>query len=123
MTREIRHSTLRVSPESAESRYGMHEFRPIVANKATIDEGAACNAVMTAAEIEFVAFTKAVDGLFGRDQARQSAEDWIDEVASRDSLPGPASREWRLITVAALARLSIRMTVALQSLDARSRLE
>jgi hypothetical protein len=90
----------------------MHELRPILVSEREDDGDPACNAVTTA-EREFEAFTKAVTGLFGPEQARLSAEDWLNELASRDSLPGLRSLEWRLVTVAALARLTIRMTVGL----------
>jgi hypothetical protein len=72
------------------------------------------NYPMTTAEREFVAFTRAVTDLFGPECAKSSAEDWLNEVASMEYLPGPTSPEWRLVTVAALARLAIRMTVALR---------
>ena len=66
------------------------------------------------AQSEFEEFTRAVTELFGPDQARLSAEDWLNEVALKDSLPTPRSHEWRLVTLAALTRLTIRMTVDLQ---------
>ena len=69
---------------------------------------------MVTAEREFVAFTRAVTELFGHEQARLSAEDWLNEVASRPCLPGPTTRAWRQVTVAALARLTIRMAADLQ---------
>jgi hypothetical protein len=68
---------------------------------------------MNMAEREFVAFTRAVTNLLGPEYAK-SLEDWLNEVASMECLPGPTSPEWRLVTVAALARLAIRMTVALR---------
>jgi hypothetical protein len=91
----------------------MNEVQPRLVNGRTNDDNSACNDLMTMAEREFVAFTRAVTELFGPEQARLSAEDWLNELASMDCLPEPASREWRCVTVAALARLAIRMTVAL----------
>ena len=73
-----------------------------------------CSDLKTMATFEFITFTRVVAELFGPEEARVCAEDWLDEVASRDSLPGHRTCEWRLVTVAALARLTIRMTVDLQ---------
>ncbi len=91
----------------------MREFQPTLSNEHTEDHDRDCNDLMGIAEREFVAFTRAVSEMFGAEEARLSAEDWLNEVASRDCLPGPTAREWRLVTIAALARLAIRMTVAL----------
>jgi len=92
----------------------MHELQRILANGRTIDENPNGNNPMTTAEREFMAFTRAVADLFGPEYAPSSAEDWLNEVASMECLPGPTSPESRLVTVAALARLAIRMTVALR---------
>jgi hypothetical protein len=96
----------------------MHALQRIPANRQTIDENPNCNNLMSMAEREFVAFTRAVTELFGPEYAKSSAEDWLNEVASMERQPGPTSSEWQLVTVAALARLAIRMTVALR--DPRS---
>ena len=57
------------------------------------------------AEKELSAFICTVDKLFGAEQARQSALDWIEELErmdwpSRESIP-----DWRRATVGASARL------------------
>jgi hypothetical protein len=93
----------------------MLEFQlPITDGPMDIDYSA-CNGVTSIAQREFVTFTKAVSAMFGTAEARQAADDWLNELASRDCMPEPSSHEWRLITVAALARLTIRMSVALHS--------
>jgi|GEM_PF-4772392 len=76
------------------------------------DLNSVCCALKTMAMLEFTTFTRAVTEIFG--QAKPCAEDWLDELALRDGLPGRRTCEWRLVTVAALARLTIRMTVDLQ---------
>jgi hypothetical protein len=91
----------------------MYEFKPILVNGQMDDDDPNCCAEMVTAEREFAAFTGTVTELFGPEEAKLSAEDWLNEVASRDCLPGPTAREWRLVTVAALARLTIRMTITL----------
>ncbi len=67
--------------------------------------------LMTMAERELAAFISAVTELFGSEQARLGAEDWLDELVSMETLPGLTSRDWRLITIAASARLANRVDV------------
>jgi hypothetical protein len=56
------------------------------------------------AEKELSAFIRAVDELFGAEQARQSALDWIEELKNMD-WPSGESPDWRRATVGASARL------------------
>jgi len=64
------------------------------------------------AERELSAFISAVTELFGPEQARLSAEDWLDESELMDSPPRSTSRDWRAVTVAAPARLANRPIAA-----------
>ena len=64
---------------------------------------------MAVAERELGAFIGAVTELFGPEQARLAADDWINELESMDGLPGPTKRQWRSITVAALVQLARRL--------------
>ena len=64
------------------------------------------------AERELASFIGAVRQLFGPEQARLSAEDWLDESEEMDSPPRSTSRDWRAVTVAASARLANRITIA-----------
>ena len=77
---------------------------------AAIEDSSPCNALLIAAERELMALAGAVSELFGPDEARLSAEDWIRELKSNPGLPGPAERDRRRITVAALAQLGRRRT-------------
>src|SRR5579863_9722332 len=61
------------------------------------------------AEGELSAFIRAVTELFGPEQAKFSAEDWLDESELMDSPPRSTSRDWRAVTVAASARLANRV--------------
>lgn len=61
------------------------------------------------AERELGAFIAAVTELFGPEQARLAAEDWVDDLESMDGLPGPTRRDWGSVTVAASAQLARRM--------------
>jgi len=71
-----------------------------------------CEDQISMAECELSAFFRAVTELFGPEQARLSAEDWLDESARMDGPPRATSRDWRAVTVAASARLANRGTVA-----------
>src|ERR1700724_4530679 len=68
-----------------------------------------CNQVasdfLILAEKELSAFIRAVDQLFGAEQARQSALDWIAELGRVDWPSGESIPNWRRATVGASARL------------------
>jgi len=63
-------------------------------------------------ERELASFIGAVTELFGPEQARLSADDWLNESELMDSPPRSTSREWRAVTVAASARLANRVIAA-----------
>jgi len=71
-----------------------------------------CEDQINMAERELSAFIRAVTELFGREQARLSTEDWLDESELMDSPPRATSRDWRAVTVAASARLANQGTLA-----------
>jgi hypothetical protein len=60
-------------------------------------------------ERELLGFVSAVTDLLGAGQTGFVADIWLDEVASMDILPESTSADWRLVTVAAWARLAQRM--------------
>ena len=74
------------------------------------DRNDAC--LMSMAERELGAFMTAVTELYGPEEGRISAKDWLDELDSMDGMPGSTAREWRLITIAAAARLASRLVEA-----------
>jgi hypothetical protein len=57
------------------------------------------------AQKELSAFIGAVDKLFGAEQARQSALDWIEEMGRMDWPSGESIPDWRRATVGASTRL------------------
>jgi len=57
------------------------------------------------AEKELSAFVHAVDRLFGPEQARQSALDWIEELERMDWPSGESIPDFRRATLGASARL------------------
>jgi hypothetical protein len=68
---------------------------------------------MPMAERELSAFIRAVTQLFGsEEEAKLSADDWLDESELMDIPPLSTSRDWRTVTVAASARLVNRLAVA-----------
>ena len=58
------------------------------------------------AEKELSAFIRAVDKLFGTEQARQSARHWREELERMDWPSGESIPDWRRATVGASARLA-----------------
>ena len=66
---------------------------------------------MRLAERELSSFLAAVTELYGPEQARLSAEGWLDESELMDSAPRSEARNWRAVTIAAAARLAIRVNV------------
>ncbi|HSY98896.1 MAG TPA: hypothetical protein VK788_05310 [Terriglobales bacterium] len=69
-------------------------------------------AEMDIAERELSAFISAVTLLFGPEEAKLSAGDWLDELELMDNPPRSTSRDWRAVTIAASARLPDRLAVA-----------
>lgn len=63
------------------------------------------------AERGLSSFIGAVTKLYGAEQARLSAEDWLDESELMDSPPRSEMRDWRAVTIAASARLASRVSV------------
>src|SRR5713101_2373479 len=62
------------------------------------------------AERGLSAFISAVDRLFGAEQARQSAQDWIEEPELMDWPSGEPIPDWRWATLGASARLGTWMS-------------
>ncbi len=81
-------------------------------NSEELFSDSAYNREMEMAEEELSAFLKAVKELYGTEEARLSAEDWLDESDLIDSPPLSTSRDWRAVTIAASARLAHRLTAA-----------
>ena len=67
-----------------------------------------------AAERELSAFIGAVTQLFGPEEAKLSAQDWIDEWELMDSPAPHTCRDLREVTIAASARLANRRPVAIR---------
>src|SRR3981189_3024400 len=65
-----------------ESRIAMHETQTRVVDELTNSDGPTFAKLMTMGERELGAFIRAVTELFGSEQARLAAEDWLDELAS-----------------------------------------
>jgi hypothetical protein len=61
------------------------------------------------AERELSAFIAAVTELFGPDQARRSAEDWLEASELIENPSRYEVRNWRAVTIAASARLASRV--------------
>lgn len=64
------------------------------------------------AERELSAFIQSVTELFGPEQARTAADDWLEGAELLDSPPVSTERDWRSVTIAASARLASRVSAA-----------
>jgi hypothetical protein len=64
------------------------------------------NDFIVLAEKELSAFIRAVEKLFGPEQARKSALHWIEELERMDCPSGDSIPDWRQATVAASAPAS-----------------
>ena len=65
------------------------------------------NDFIVLAEKELSAFIRAVQKLFGAEQARKSALHWIEELELMDWPSGDSIPDWRQATVVASARLAL----------------
>jgi hypothetical protein len=66
---------------------------------------------MNIAERELSAFLAAVETLFGPEQAKLSAEEWLDAIDQVLGPNQPTSRDWRAVTIVASSRLAHRLAV------------
>ena len=70
-----------------------------------------CSDLQKMGERELSAFFNAATQLFGPELAQLSAEDWLHELIETDGLP-TSTREWRLFTAKASARLASRVNAS-----------
>ena len=70
------------------------------------------------ADDELASFVAAVSASYGPEQAKLSAQDWLDESGLMDSPPRSETRNWHSVTTAASARLTNRIQVGAASIDA-----
>lgn len=78
-----------------------------------------CEELVSLGEREFAAFIRTVTELFGADQARGAAEDWLEAVTVFDCSSSRPRHSWRLVTVAATTRFFDRV-IATQHLLRRA---
>jgi hypothetical protein len=64
---------------------------------------------VTMAERELADFISFATNLLGSEQAECLTNIWLDELASMETMPGPTSLDWRLVTMGATARLATRL--------------
>ena len=95
----------------------MHETQTRVVDELTSNDGPTFAKLMTMAERELGAFISAVTELFGSEQVRLAAEDWLEVLVLMATLPGLTSRGWRSITIAASARLATRVNASSHQID------
>jgi hypothetical protein len=86
----------------------MNERRPIPPYRGNSDSLAQAELTVIA-ERELGAFLRAVTELFGPEQAKLAAEDWVNELELMDALPGSSRGDWGSVTLAASAQLARRL--------------
>src|SRR5215471_15790606 len=72
-----------------------------------------CSDQIHLAARELSAFIAAVSELFATEEARASAEDWLDESELMEISPRSMRTDWRAVTIGAPVRLANRLNVAL----------
>lgn len=90
----------------------MHKTQTRVIDELTNSDGPTFAKLITMAEHELGAYISAVTELFGSEQVRLAAEDWLDELVLVEAAPALTSRNFRLITIAASARLANRVNAS-----------
>jgi hypothetical protein len=98
------------NPGSPEAKGGTHVYHPPAPDN-YLDARAVRRRAHRLRAWPLAAFWQQVTELFGPEQARVAAEDWVDELEFVDILPEPAGRDWRSVTIAAAARLAKRLNV------------
>jgi hypothetical protein len=83
-------------------------MNPLAHSKSSTHSNSPCADLMTLAERELSAFFHAITQLFGSEQAKHSAEDWLQELIEIEGLP-TSVLEWRLMTARVSTRLANRV--------------
>jgi hypothetical protein len=86
-------------------------MNPSARYERSTNSNSGCPDLVTMAERELSAFFNAITQLFGLEQAKLSAEDWLHELIEVDGLPA-STREWRLITTKVLTRLASQVSAS-----------
>ena len=88
--------------------------RGLIANVKSSDSNGKSNLgdLMAAAARELGAFINAVTDLYGADQARLAAEDWLLELEMTDLVPELSNCVWRTLTIVSASRLAVRLNTA-----------
>lgn len=110
--RKLGGSDLKTAGQSyglSESRTGMHGMQMSHASEGSSNSRSTCADPANMAERELLTFINAVTELFGSEPARFLTEVWLDELALMDNSHGLTSCDWRLVTLAASARLAVRL--------------
>jgi hypothetical protein len=91
-------------------------MNPLARYQPAQNSNPSCADLITMAERELSAYFNAVAQLFGSEQARLSAENWLRQLIEIDALPA-SIREWRLITARVSTRLASRVNASYLSTE------
>jgi|SRR5271165_404796 len=78
--------------------------------------------LLPSAEKELAAYAAAVQDLFGPHQARQSIEDWMEELEMTNGPTEAETPDWRSVTIVAAARLAARVNLHVSTRRPSSRI-
>lgn len=81
----------------------------VLDNEQTRGHGLSCYEDVTMAERELTAFISFATNLLGSEPTKFLTDIWLDELACMETMPGPTSPDWRVVTIAATARLATRL--------------
>ena len=84
----------------------------VKASKSNLNSKSNFGDLMAAAARELGAFLNAVTDLYGADQARLAAEDWLLELEKMDFVPELSCCVWRTLTIVSASRLAGRLSTA-----------
>jgi hypothetical protein len=87
----------------------MYKQQPGRDDERTRDHILTCHERVTMAERELAEFISFATNFLGSEPTKFLTDIWLDELASMETLPGPTSPDWRLVTIAATARLATRL--------------
>jgi hypothetical protein len=93
-----------IAAEVADQRRVMRNKEEISRDAETDHCAQLASVLLMLAEKELSAFITAVNELFGAEQARQSAVDWIEELKLMDWPAGESIPDWRQATLGAGGR-------------------
>jgi hypothetical protein len=87
----------------------MYQLQPVREREQATNHALTCHEGISMAERELREFIGFATNFLGSEPTKFLTDIWLDELASMETMPGPTCPDWRLVTVAATARLATRL--------------